>query len=119
MRLLALTTSVLILASGTAYAGDKDNTSMTKEERVEAFIEDMPDMNLIAAVLMSAEDRVSTSIKREKEGEDNCDIVQGAYKTIYETATDKDAEFTKVPDQDYNAEFAAVLREAVREDAED
>ncbi len=118
MRINIVFSTILFFCTTPAFAAgnnqnvDNKSQKISDEARVEAFIESMPDMNIIAGIASSGAD----TIKRAKSGEDNCKTVQEGYKTMIKSALGKDSEAPQTPVYDYNAALAAAMREAIAED---
>lgn len=118
MRIPIAISTILVFCTSPAFAAgnnqndEKKSQKMSDEARIEAFIETMPDMNMIAALAISGAD----TIKRTKTGEDNCKTVQEGYKTLIKSALGKDSEAPQTLLNDYNAALAAAMREAIAED---
>ncbi len=114
MRACLTTLAFLLTSFGQiVYASDTKEQALTDAE-IEAMLEEIPDLNMLVAVLDAGSKRVSQSLKNAEKAEDNCDIVQNGYVTIFKEATGKNKTQTPQPKEDVDAEIRAALIEVLR-----
>ncbi len=117
MKPVSTLLAILCLAtSGIAQAEETSEVRQLTDTEIQMLIDEIPDLTLMATIFMSGADRLSSSIEKSESADDNCDIVQDGYKTIFNTIRDKDVEFSKKPSVDINAEAVMMIREMLKDD---